>query len=67
MAANNNSGFVDSAVNEAISKQHKQIHCIIQGMKRDISISVCDPNYAYENMNIILTARNKETLLSATN
>ena len=67
MAANNNSGFVDSAVNEAISKQHKQIHCIIQGMKRDISISVCDPNYAYENMNIRLTARNKETLLSATN
>lgn len=38
-----------------------------KGMTRDISISKANNEFAFENFNIRLTARDKETLLTATN
>ena len=40
---------------------------IIQGMQRDMSVSKFNPNFAYENMNIRITAREESTLLTITN
>lgn len=40
---------------------------MVQGMQRDLSPSKFNPNFAFENMNIRITARDKNTLLSVTN
>ena len=47
--------------------EHKVSQHIIQGMKRDISPSKANNNYAYENRNIRITADNDNNLLSITN
>lgn len=46
---------------------HKQQQYIIRGMQRDVSISKSSPEYSFENMNIRITARENNTLLSVTN
>lgn len=40
---------------------------VIKGMQRDLTVSKFSPEYAYENMNIRITARENNTLLSVTN
>lgn len=45
----------------------KQEQHQIKGMQRDLTVSKFSPEYAYENMNIRITARENNTLLSATN
>lgn len=40
---------------------------VIKGMKRDLSPSKADPNFAFENHNIRISARDGSTLLSVTN
>lgn len=40
---------------------------IIKGMQRDLSVSKFNPEFAFECMNIRLTARDNNTLLSVTN
>lgn len=40
---------------------------VIKGMQRDLSVSKFNPEFAYENMNIRLTARENNTLMSVTN
>jgi len=40
---------------------------VIKGMQRDLSASKFNPDYAYENMNIRITAREGKNLLSITN
>lgn len=40
---------------------------IIKGMNRDLSVSKFTPEFAYENMNLRITALNGNTLLSVTN
>lgn len=40
---------------------------IIKGMQRDLSVSKFNPEFAFENMNIRITARENNTLLSITN
>ena len=47
--------------------EQKAIICGNKGMVRDISISNASNEYAYENYNIRITAKNDETLLSITN
>lgn len=45
----------------------KKASFIIRGMQRDLSVSKFNPDYAYENMNIRITARESSNLLSITN
>lgn len=45
----------------------KQAQYIIKGMNRDTSISKVSPEFSFENMNIRITARDHDTLLSITN
>ena len=45
----------------------KQITYIIKGMNRDLSISKANNEFSFENMNIRITARDANTLLSVTN
>ena len=45
----------------------KQIKYIIKGMNRDLSISKANNEFSFENMNIRITARDANTLLSVTN
>lgn len=45
----------------------KQEQHVIKGMQRDLTVSKFSPEYAYENMNIRITAREHSTLLSVTN
>lgn len=45
----------------------KQSSHVIKGMQRDLTVSKFSPEYAYENMNIRITAREHSTLLSVTN
>lgn len=45
----------------------KQSRHIIKGMQRDLSVSKFNPEFAYENMNIRLTARENNTFMSVTN
>ena len=45
----------------------KTFTLINQGMNRDLSISKTDKSSAYENVNIRITARENDTLLSVTN
>lgn len=45
----------------------KQIQYIIKGMQRDPSISKAMSDFSFENMNIRITAREENTLLSVTN
>lgn len=40
---------------------------IVKGMQRDLSVSKFNPEFAFENMNIRITAREDNTLLSITN
>ena len=40
---------------------------VIKGMQRDLSASKFNPDFAYENMNIRITAREGKNLLSVTN
>ena len=47
--------------------EHKAVNFIIQGMQRDLNVARYDQNFAYENMNIRLTAMNDNTLLAITN
>lgn len=47
--------------------EHKAVNFIIQGMQRDLNIARYDQNFAYENMNIRLTAMQDKTLLAITN
>lgn len=46
---------------------NKSISFRIKGMRRDISVTGASPEFAYENYNIRITARDKSTLLSVTN
>lgn len=45
----------------------KQVQYIIKGMQRDPSISKAMSDFSFENMNIRITAREENTLLSVTN
>lgn len=45
----------------------KQEQHIIKGMQRDLTVSKFSPEYAFENMNIRITARENSTLMSVTN
>lgn len=45
----------------------KQVQYIIKGMSRDASISKASSDFSFENMNIRITAREDNTLLSVTN
>jgi len=45
----------------------KDITFMVKGMQRDLSISKFNSDYAYEMMNMRLTARENNTLLSVTN
>lgn len=45
----------------------KQEQHQIKGMQRDLTVSKFSPEYAYENMNIRITARENNTLMSVTN
>lgn len=45
----------------------KQEMHVITGMQRDLTVSKFSPQYAYENMNIRITARENNTLLSVSN
>lgn len=45
----------------------KAVNFRIQGMQRDLSASVFNPKFAYENMNIRITPDKENTLLSITN
>lgn len=48
--------------------EKKKVQYVIQGMQRDLSVSKFNPNFAYSNLNIRITARgDKNTLLSVTN
>lgn len=47
--------------------EHKIQQYLIKGMQRDMSISKSSPEYSFENMNIRITARDNNTLLSLTN
>lgn len=47
--------------------EHKAVNFIIQGMQRDLNVARYDQNFAYENMNIRLTAMHDNTLLAITN
>lgn len=47
--------------------EHKAVNFIIQGMQRDLNVARYDQNFAYENMNIRLTAMDNKTLLAVTN
>ena len=47
--------------------QKKIIDFQIKGMRRDLSISKADPNYAYEIINMRLTTNDSENLLSLVN
>lgn len=40
---------------------------VVKGMQRDLSVSKFNPEFAFENMNIRITAREDNTLLSITN
>ena len=45
----------------------KKASYVIKGMQRDLSVSKFNPDFAYENINIRITAREDNTLLSITN
>ena len=45
----------------------KQTQLIPRGMAQDLSISKFNPDFAYENRNIRITAREDSALLSITN
>ena len=45
----------------------KQEQHTIMGMQRDLTVSKFNPQFAYENMNIRITARENSTLLSVSN
>ena len=45
----------------------KQIQFMVKGMQKDLSVSKFNSEFAYEMMNIRLSAREDNTLLSATN
>lgn len=45
----------------------KQVQYIIKGMQRDPSVSKATSEFSFENMNIRITAREENTLLSVTN
>lgn len=45
----------------------KQVNYIIKGMNRDTSIGVVSNEFSFDNRNIRITARDKNTLLSITN
>ena len=45
----------------------KQIKYVIKGMNRDMSISKANTEFSFENMNIRITARDSNTLLTLTN
>lgn len=45
----------------------KQETHIIRGMQRDLTVSKFSPEFAYENMNIRITARENNTLMAVTN
>lgn len=45
----------------------KKASYVIKGMQRDLSVSKFNPDFAYENMNIRITARESNNLLSITN
>ena len=49
------------------TKGAKTAQYIITGMNRDTTISLADSKLSYENMNIRITARDNNTLLSVTN
>lgn len=40
---------------------------VIKGMQRDLTVSRFNPEFAYENMNIRITARDNNTLMAVTN
>lgn len=45
----------------------KQEMHVIKGMQRDLTVSRFNPEFAYENMNIRITARDNNTLMAVTN
>lgn len=45
----------------------KKASFVIRGMQRDLSVSKFNPEFSYENMNIRITARESNNLLSITN
>ena len=45
----------------------KQSQHVIQGMSRDTAVSKSSPKYAFDALNIRITARDDNTLLSVTN
>lgn len=45
----------------------KKASYVIKGMQRDLSVSKFNPDFAYENINIRITARESNNLLSVTN
>ena len=60
-------GFVDDAINASLSKRLNSTSFKIKGMSRDMSVSAHSSDYAFENMNIRITARDNNTALSISN